>query len=396
MNAFFAAIEQQQNKKLRNKPVAITNGEQGSTIITSSYEARAYGIYTGMRYQVARTLCPDLIRVAARPTIYADISRKIMQALEHITPDIEVFSIDEAFLDVTACQTLFGTPEKMGIMVRDIIREAVNLPCSIGISGDKTTAKFAAKQQKPNGFTVIHPEHAAKTLAKVPVTELCGIGKNIATFLAKYGVINCGDMKKIPVSILGKRFGHWGRRIWFMCQGQDPEAVKAKTAAAKSMGHGKVIPPKTTDRETILTYFMYLTEKLSRRLRANDLQAQTFFIGVKNYKLGWFGIKAQLMQPSASHRLIYTLCKKHLFNIWQGEGLCQVQITALDPQPKNLQGDLFCDQRTTIKQQYLDTTIDAINTKFTTPITTARIVNNTINNSPIAPAWQPNGPRKTV
>ncbi len=138
MNAFFAAVEQRNNKKYQGKPIAITNGEQSSVIITCSYEARAYGIHTGMRLRTARTLCPQLQRVVSNPTSYANASQKIMTALEDITPDIEVFSIDEAFLDVTHCQNLFGTPKHIGIKIRNLITDTVNLPCSIGISGDKT------------------------------------------------------------------------------------------------------------------------------------------------------------------------------------------------------------------------------------------------------------------
>ncbi len=396
MNAFFAAVEQRNNKKLQGKPIAITNGGQGSVIITCSYEARAFGIHTGMKLRTARMLCPKLIHIPATPQIYAEESRKIMKVLETITPDIEVFSIDEAFLDITHCQKLFGTPEEIGLRVRELITETVGLPCSVGISGDKTTAKYAANCQKPNGLTIIHPDVAEITLANVPVTELCGIGPNTANFLAKYGVLVCGDMKKIPISVLAKRCGNLGRRIWYMCQGLDPAAVMAKTSDAQSMGHGKVIPPGTTDREVVLNYFMYLTEKLSKRLRANELQAQRFFIGIKNYQLGWFSCRAKLSQPSANHQELFKLCKRELEQLWHEEGLCQLQITALDPQPVNLQGDLFNDQPAQAKQQKLDDVIDKINAKVGADLKPARMLQKKIISSPIAPAWQPSGPRKTI
>lgn len=114
LDAFFASIEQLDYPELRGKPVAVTNGSQGTCIITCSYEARKYGIKTGMRLYDARKLCPGIIQCPSRPNRYTEISKNIMLALFNITPDIEVFSVDEAFLDVTGCQLLHGTPFNNG------------------------------------------------------------------------------------------------------------------------------------------------------------------------------------------------------------------------------------------------------------------------------------------
>ena len=226
MNAFFASVEQLDTPDYRGKPVAVTNGLTGTCIITCSYEARAHGIHTGMRIKDARKRCPDLIHCASRPQRYAEVSTRIMDAMLDVTPDVEVFSVDEAFLDVTRCQKLWGRAENIGRLVKRKVYEAAGIPCSIGISGDKTTAKYAAKLNKPNGFTLIPPWEAKARLHDVPVTELCGIAGGIGDFLARYGVYKCGDMARLPISVLGKRFGNPGRRIWYMCQGADPEQVQ--------------------------------------------------------------------------------------------------------------------------------------------------------------------------
>ena len=135
-----------------------------------------------MRLREAHQLCPDLIQAPSRPQRYAGISTAIMTALGTITPDIEVFSVDEAFLDVTQCQQLWGPPAVIAQLVKDIIYETSGLHCSVGLSGDKTTAKYAAKLNKPNGLTVIPPWQAQAMLRNVPVTELCGIGTGIGRF----------------------------------------------------------------------------------------------------------------------------------------------------------------------------------------------------------------------
>ena len=186
MNAFFASIEQLDNPEYRGKPIGVTNGKTGTCIITCSYEARALGIHTTMRLKQARALCPGFIRVPARPERYAEVSTGIMHALLDITPDVEVFSVDEAFLDITRCQAYWNkSPEAMGKMIKALVWDVSGLPCSVGLSGDKTTAKFAGKQQKPDGLTIIPPWEARDRLKDVPVMELCGVNKGIAGFLAQ-------------------------------------------------------------------------------------------------------------------------------------------------------------------------------------------------------------------
>lgn len=245
MDAFFASIEQRDFPELRGQPVGVTNGELGTCIITRSYEARRYRVKTGMRLQEARKLCPHLIQQPSRPQVYAQASMLIMEALENITPDIEIFSVDEAFLEFSACRRLYHSPEQIGELIQTLILELTQVTCSVGISGDKTTAKFASKKNKPNGVTIIPPWKAEQSLASAPVTDICGIAKGIGRFLAQYGVYYCGDMKRIPMHILAKRFGNIGRRLWLMCQGKDPATLLTTTTHPKSIGHGKVMPPNT-------------------------------------------------------------------------------------------------------------------------------------------------------
>lgn len=395
MNSFFAAIEQRDNPQLLGKPIAVTNGEQGTCIITSSYEARAYGIKTGMRLREARLRCPHLIQIAARPHRYAAVSRSIMAALTEITPDVEIFSVDEAFLDVTHCQRLWGTPEKMGQLAKQKVLEVSGLLCSVGVSGDKTTAKYAAKIQKPNGLTIIPPWEAKERLRHVPVTELCGIAEGIGNFLARHGVYKCGDMEKVPMSILAKRFGNLGRRIWWMCQGADPDPIHSEIAAPKSMGHGKVMPPNTHDKKTLLVYLQHMCEKLAARLRRHNMQAQQFFIGWRHYTLGWLGEKRLLVSPTHDGKLIYQLGQTILNTVWHGEAVYQIQVTALDPQPAYLQQDLFLQPDK--KRDQLNAIQDRINQRYGEfAIAPAPLLRRSSTNNVLSPAWKPHGPRQTI
>jgi len=395
MNAFFASVEQLDRPELRGRPVAITNGEQGTCIITCSYEARRHGVHTGMRLKEALQLCTDLIQCPARPQRYAAISTAIMGALqEKISPDMEIFSVDEAFLDITRCQSLLGHPVEIARRAKQVVFEASGLPCSVGLSGDKTTAKYAAKLNKPDGLTVIAPDEAKQRLAEVPVTELCGINRGIGEFLAARGVHVCGDMARLPIGVLARRFGNPGRRIWYMARGEDPDPVRANVAPPKTIGHGKVVPPDTRDREILLTFLLHMSEKVGERLRRHNLQAQNFFIGLR-CRQGWLGEKCRARLPTDDGRVIYQLCQQVLRYSWQGEGIHQVQVTALDPHSGERQLQLF--EAEPVQQRASNQVMDAINQRYGEfTLAPARLLNRSEMPNVISPAWRPFGHRKTI
>ncbi|NOQ88120.1 MAG: DNA polymerase IV [Gammaproteobacteria bacterium] len=396
MNAFFASVEQRDFPSLLGQPVAITNGMRGSCIITCSYEARAFGIRTGMRVREALRLCPHLVQRPTRPKVYAKVSRNIMHSLVSVCPDIEVFSVDEAFIDITSCQKLYGSPEQAARELKRAVYSASGLLCSLGLSGDKTTAKYAAKLNKPDGFTVIPPWQAKSSLQHVPVTELCGIAKGIGNFLASYGVHYCGDMEKLPISVLSRRFGNLGRRIWYMCQGADPDPLHPDIAAPKSIGHGKVLPPDTRNRDIILTYLQHMCSKVGIRMRRHDMQAKTFWIGLRT-DAGWLGSKSRLSEFSNDQQQIYQLGHCMLDLSWQGEGVHQIQVTALDPQPAAIQMDLFSTQAKNTTRQQLNRTMDNINERYgELTLSPARLLNRSDKPNVIAPAWKPDGLRQTI
>jgi len=396
MNAFFASIEQRDFPYLLGKPVAITNGMRGSCIITCSYEARAYGVHTGMRVRDALRICPDLVQRPTRPKVYAKVSGNIMHNLKTICPDIEIFSVDEAFIDITPCQKLYGSPVDIAHRLKRSVYEASGLLCSLGLSGDKTTAKYAAKLNKPDGFTVVPPWQSKTFLQDVPVTELCGIAKGIGHFLAQHGVHNCGDMEKLPISVLSQRFGNPGRRIWYMCQGRDPDPLHQAVAAPKTIGHGKVMPPNTLDRHVILTYLQHMSSKVAARMRRHDFVARTFWIGLRT-RQGWIGCKSRLIDFNNDQREIFQLCKTVLNLHWQGEGIHQVQITALDPQESETQMDMFSHTEGKETQQKLNATLDDINTRYgELCVAPARLLGRSDMPNVIAPAWKPDGIRQTV
>jgi DNA polymerase-4 len=269
------------------------------------------------------------------------------------------------------------------------------LPCSIGISGDKTTAKYAAKCQKPNGFTIIPPWTAKARLQSVPVTELCGIANGIRDFLARYGAHTCGDVAQLPISILAKRFGNVGRRIWYMCQGQDPQPLQYNIPAPQTMGHGKVMPPNTTEPQVIQTFLLHMSEKLAARLRRNQLQAQRFWVGLRSATQGWLGGQMKAVYPTQDGQIIFKLCQLIYQRYGRNEPISQVQVTALDPTPCQYQLDLL--QQIDHQRQRLQTTRDAINLRYGEfQLAPARLLQRSEMPNVISPSWQPYGHRQII
>lgn len=390
MDAFFASVEQMDNPRLRGRPVGIVNGEQGSAIVAASYEAKRLGIRTGTRCNddVVRR-CKGFARVVARPARYAEISGRIMQALHDVTPEIEVFSVDEAFLDLTSCQSYYRyQPERIVELIQKTVFEASGgLTCSVGLSGDKTTAKWAAKQNKPQGSLIVLPDEAEAILAPVPLTELCGIGPGMGQFFSEYGVHICGDMKKIPISIPAKRFGNLGRRLWLMAQGRDPAPVDTRQHEAKSLSHAKIMPPGLRNPAVLQTYYMHLAEKMAVRLRRDGLMVRDFHIGLRAPE-GWRHASLQTEQPTDDGLAIFQLCKRFLRQYWFGEVVQQIYVHSSDPTPAGTQPDFFGQPQSRASNQVMD----EINEQFGAFTLHRGTMHEHAGTAPIiSPAWARNG-----
>ena len=395
MNAFFASVEQRDFPELRGKPIGVTNGEVGSTLITCSYEARAAGVKTGMRLREARLLCPDIIQRPARPQVYIAISTAIMHALTDISPDVEVFSVDEAFIDVTHCQRLHGTPEHMAQMVRDRVTTVTHgLPCSIGVAGDKSTAKVASDLQKPNGLTVIPPWEARERLRDIPMEKICGIGPRIGAFLRQYGARTCDDVAAMPVNLLVRRYGVVGKHLWLMCQGRGTAPVVQEVAPPQSVGHGKVLPPRTVSQRTVQTYLRHMCEKVAARLRRYDMQAGRLYVGLR-YAQGGIDELFALPRVAADGKRFYKLARTFLDERWQGEPVTHVQITATHLLNASGQLELFSPDEVRSLQRF--SAIDSINMKYSEfTVAPATLLERSTMLNVIAPAWRPDGHRQHI
>tara|TARA_R110002167_G_scaffold202049_1_gene405776 strand:- start:4989 stop:6266 length:1278 start_codon:yes stop_codon:yes gene_type:complete len=365
----FASIEKMDFPELQGRPVVVTNGDHvpNSCIITSCYVCREnFGIKTGMRLKEALELCPDIVIRPSRPYRYAEVSGLIMDALRNdVTCDVEINSIDEAYLDLKPVLNYYGSVQVIADKIRKVVLESSGgLRCSIGISEGKYTAKLVASQNKGK-TTIIPPNMIESYISKVPVGEICGIGKRTERYLNEAGVFVCRDLKKLPMAFLADRFGDYGRRLYLICtKGHDPYPIITEVAPPKSMGHGKVLPPKTTDHNLVFGILRRLTERLSERLRRNNFKCDSFTVGFKTGQ-EWIGAKYPRSPGTHNTSIIWGIVKDHFENFWNGCPLYQVHINAVhlisEDAPKQMS---FFDEDLPEKANPLDKIKDEINDKL--------------------------------
>lgn len=226
MDAFFAAVEQHDRPELRGKPVIVGFPGPRSVVSTASYEARPYGVGSAMPMVQALRRCPDAVVIPPRFERYKEVSRKVMEVFASFSPLVEPLSLDEAFLDMTGTEALFGPPEEMGRRLKVAVRDATGLTVSVGISATKFVAKVASDFRKPDGLTVVPPERVAAFLHPLPVRRLWGVGPRAEEKLHRLGLRTIGDVAAASRSFLEAELGSMGLHLHRLAHGDDPRQVQ--------------------------------------------------------------------------------------------------------------------------------------------------------------------------
>jgi len=283
LNAYFASVEQQANPELRGKPIAVVGAGHRTVITTCSYEARARGVKTGMAIWEGKRNCPELIIVTGDNRKYTHTSTQIMKILREYTPLVEVFSIDEAFMDIAGSLALFGSTDNIAYQIKSRIRYQFGLTCSIGIAPNKLLAKLASEMKKPDGLTYIAPNQVISVMERTPIEDLCGIGRKTQKQLNLFGIRTCGQLGRYPVEVLRRKFGVVGEYLHNMGQGIDnsPVIPDELSAPVKSVGHSMTLPRDIDSREEILRYLLQLSEMVGRRARRYGVSGKTVGLYVR-------------------------------------------------------------------------------------------------------------------
>ncbi|MCX5882609.1 MAG: DNA polymerase IV [Deltaproteobacteria bacterium] len=395
MNAFFASVEQQANPALRGKPIAVIGAGGRTVITTASYEARRYGVKTGMAIWEARRQCPQIILVVGDNRKYTYTSSRIFGMMLDYTPLVEVFSIDEAFLDVTHSLKIFGTPERIVYLLKARIKQSFGLTCSVGIAPNKLLAKLASEMKKPDGLTVICSDDVSRVMDSLPIKDLCGIGSRTERRLNLLGIKTCRDLGRFPVDVLKRKFGVIGQRLHEMGLGMDdsPVVLAGEQDRVKSVGHSMTLQQDISRRQDILKYLLQLSEMVGRRARRYGVSGKTISLYVRYADFySSFGKQQTLASPISQSDDIYKAAIDILntVELQQPVRLLGVRLSNLQHQAAQL--PLFPQER---RKALMVRAMDAVNNRYGDfTVTFASLVNTEEKSSHvISPAWRPDGIR---
>jgi DNA polymerase-4 len=306
LDAFFAAVEQRDNPELRGKPVVVGGGgpDDRGVVSTASYEARVFGVRSAMPLRTAAALCPDAIFVPVNGRKYARASRQVMDILRRFTPLIEPLSIDEAFLDLTGTEPLFGSGEEVGRKIKQAIRDEVELTASVGVASNRLVAKIASDLRKPDGLVVVPVGEEEQFLAPLAIERLWGVGASTRRALSDYGVKTIGDLAALPQDVLVRRFGSHGATLSLRARGIGDTEVGTEVAA-KSISHEHTFDVDTDDWAVIERTLLALSEGVGGRLRAAQVLAGTVAVKIRDSEFITITRQKTLDDPTDSTDVIW-------------------------------------------------------------------------------------------
>ena len=293
MDAFFASVEQQINPALKGKPLIVGSRDKkyNTVVAASSYEAKAYGIKSGMPSYEAFKLCPHAEFVACDSAKYAHVSREIFELLQAYSPHVKHSTIDEFDLEIAGLEHIFGPCLNLGKLIKKHIREALGLNCSIGIAPTWILAKLGTKIRKPDGLILINDANLDSVISGLPVEKICGIGPALTTYLATLGIMTCDQLKKIPQEILINNFGRsTGQWLYHILRTEKNLSYNQSVISEPrtlspgpiSISHSYTLPRETTNRETISAWLRMLSEMVAERARKSRFLGHTISLWISS------------------------------------------------------------------------------------------------------------------
>lgn len=274
LDAFFVSVEQVLNPALRGKPVVVGGDPRGRGVVAcASYEARAYGLKSGMPLGKAHRLCPHAIFLSGNFHRYRDASEKFMAILSEFTPDIEPMGLDEAYLDLTGFDPLYGPAREVALRIKQRIKNELGLTASIGIATSKVVAKVASDLSKPDGLIEVPPGEERDFLAPLPISRLPWVGEKAGNTLKRLGVTTIGELARLSPSFLKQAFGVHGEVLHRYANGIDNSKVEP-FGPPKSISRSTTFSEDTLDRSFLKAVLHYLTERVGAELRDQGKSAR--------------------------------------------------------------------------------------------------------------------------
>lgn len=365
MDAFYASVEQLDDPSLKGKCVIVGGTSHRGVVSTASYEARRYGVGSAMPMAEARRRCPHAVFLRPRGERYAQISARIMEAFGTMSPLVEPLSLDEAFIDMTGTDRLFGDEHRMAMEIKKRVREATGgLTVSVGISTTKFVAKVASDVQKPDGITIVPGDRVLEFLYPLPVSRLWGVGKKTLAVLETLGLRTIEDVAGADPDLLKRRLGSQGEHIRLLARGQDPREVIPEHDA-RSIGTEYTLDRDVTGPDQIRPHIRRAAEKVARRLRKNRLEASGVRVKLKTATFRLITRQARLVPPTDTFHAIEDGAVRLLdeFDLDQPFRLVGVAAFHLTSTGAGSQTELFQDPDRE-RDRRLDRTLDVLQQKF--------------------------------
>jgi DNA polymerase-4 len=366
MDAFYASVEERERPELVGKPLIVGGTPQGRGVVAAAnYAVRKFGVHSAMPTSTALKLCPHAILLPPRMSYYAEVSEQIGEIFERYTPLVEPLSLDEAFLDVTGSELLFGPAAQIGRRIKREVHDQVRLVASVGVAPNKFLAKIASDLEKPDGFVVVDPARVHEFLDPLPVGRLWGVGRVTGKTLEQLEVRTIGDVRRMPLEVLQQHFGKSGEHLWQLAHGIDERPV-VPDREAKSISHETTFAVDLDDRDALRAWLMELTEQVGRRLRRHELRGRTVHLKLRFADFHTIARSKTLPEPTNITNEIWTsaaeLLESCLANPRQRIRLLGVGLSSFDG-PHHAQQSLFVDEERE-KQSQLDQAADLIRERF--------------------------------
>ena len=298
MDAFYASVEERDNPSLVGKPVIVGVSAEGRGVVAAAnYEARKFGVHSAMPAARAKRLCPHAVFLKTRIDYYASVSRLIRDIFEQFTPLVEPLSLDEAFLDVTGSEKLFGSSAEIGRQIKERIRRELKLVASVGVAPNKFLAKIASDVNKPDGFLVVEADQVREFLDPLPVGRLWGVGKVTGQVFERLSIRTIGQLRQMPINTLNDLFGSAGEHYWQLAHGIDDRRV-VPDREAKSISNETTFAADISDMEVLRAWLVELVDQVAQRLRRHDLKGRAVELKVRFADFKTISRSLTLAEPS--------------------------------------------------------------------------------------------------
>jgi DNA polymerase-4 len=366
LDAFYASVEQRDDPSLRGRPVVVGGDARRGVVCAASYEARPFGVKSAMPMVTALRLCPHAVVLRPRFDHYATVSGEFFAILESYSPLVEGLSLDEAFLDVTGEERLFGDGPTIAQIIKERVRRELSLVASVGVAPSKFVAKIASDLRKPDGLVVVEAGELLEFLHPLPVTRLWGVGAVTAKLLGELGLRTIGDVDRLGEAALVDHLGpEHGRHLAALAAGRDERDVEPERMPV-SIGHEDTFADDVRDRAVLRVHLLDQADRVAARLRGAGLRARVVTLKVKYADHERTSRRRSLARPTSDGQVLAQIAHELLVEVpaIERRGVRLTGISASGLQDRDGPRQMAFDEAAAARGEALGDAIDKIAAKF--------------------------------